>query len=108
MATVLAAPVEAAVALVTAMAAAAAAATGAHHTVLAGELVAAAIAGVEATQTTTSPASHVAAMMPTIELKKNVTRRPLRQETTTVSPPSPLDFSTCFSREIQTSGDHQV
>jgi hypothetical protein len=42
-----------------------AAATRAHHTVLAGELVAAAIAEAEATQTATSPASHTAAMMPT-------------------------------------------
>jgi hypothetical protein len=95
-ATVPAAPAEAAVALIVATAEAAAA--GAHHTMLAGELVAAAIAGAEATQTATSPASHTAATMPAIELKKYVARRPLRQVTATVSPPSPLDFATCFSQ----------
>jgi hypothetical protein len=39
--------------------------SGSSSTVLAGELVAAAIAEAEATQTATSPASHTAAMMPT-------------------------------------------
>jgi hypothetical protein len=61
------APAEAAVAPVAATEVAAA---GAHHTVLAGELVAAAIAEAKDTQTTTSPASHTAATMPTAELKK--------------------------------------
>jgi hypothetical protein len=97
-ATVLVAPAEAAVALVPATPAAEAAAAGAPHMVLAGELVAAAIAGAEATQTATSPASHAAAMMPAAELKKYVARRPLRQATATVFLPSPLNFATCFSQ----------
>jgi hypothetical protein len=96
--TVLAASAEAAVALVTVTATAEAAATEAHHTVLVGELVAAAIAGTEATQTATSPASHAVATMPAVELKKYVARRPLRKATVMVSPPSPLDFATCFSQ----------
>jgi hypothetical protein len=50
----------------------AATAAGAHLTVLAGELVAAAIAEAEATQTAMSPASHVAATMLTTELKRFV------------------------------------
>jgi hypothetical protein len=73
-----------------------AAAAVAHHTVLAGELVAAAIAGAEAMQTVTSLVSHTTVMMPTAELKKYVTKRPLRQATATVSPPFPLDSATCF------------
>jgi hypothetical protein len=76
--------------------------------VLAGELVAVAIAGAEATQTTMSQASHTTAMMPTAELKKYVVGRPLRQATTTVSPPSPLDFATCFSQRNSNLWDHQV
>jgi hypothetical protein len=106
-ATVLAAPVEAVVELVAATMVAEAAAAGAHHTMLAGELVAAAIAGAKATQTATSPVSRTAATMPAAELMKYVARRPLRQATMTVclfrstlQPASP--------REIQTSGDHQV
>jgi hypothetical protein len=96
-ATMLAAPAEAVVALVTPTAAEEAAAAGAHHTVLAGELVAAAIVGGEATQTATPLASHTAAMMSAAQLKKYVARKPLRQATATVSPLSPLDFATCFS-----------
>jgi hypothetical protein len=96
-ATMLAAPAEAAVALVTPTAAAEAAAAGAHHTVLAGELVAAAIVGAKATQTATPLASHTAAMMSAAELNKYVARKPLRHATATVSPISPLDFATCFS-----------
>jgi hypothetical protein len=96
--TVLAVQAEAAAVLVTATAAAEAAAAGAHHTVLARGLVAAAIAVAEATQTATPPASHGVAMMPAAELKKYVARRPSRQPTTTVSLPSPLDFTTCFSQ----------
>jgi hypothetical protein len=88
---------EAAAVLVVATATAEAAAAGAHPTVLAGELVAAAITEAEATQTATSPASHTVATMPAAELKKYVARRPLRQATATASPPSPLDFATCFS-----------
>jgi hypothetical protein len=70
---------------------------GAPHTVQEGELAAAVITEAEATRTTTSPASCTAAMMPDVELKKYVSRRPLRQATTTASPP-PLDFVTCFSQ----------
>jgi hypothetical protein len=44
-----------------------AAAAGAHHIVLAEEVVAAAIVEAEAMQTATSPATHVAAMMPATE-----------------------------------------
>jgi hypothetical protein len=93
---VLAGLAEAVVALVAATAAVEAAAAVAHHMVLAGELVAAAIAGAEAMQTVTSLVSHTAAMMPTAELKKYVTKRPLRLATATVSPPFPLDSATCF------------
>jgi hypothetical protein len=72
-------------------------AVGAHHTVLAGELVAAAITEAEAMQTATSLASHTAATMPATELKKFVAKSLLRQVTAAASPPSPLDFATCFS-----------
>jgi hypothetical protein len=53
--------------LVAATVAAEAAAAGAHHMVLAEEVVAAAIVEAEAIQTATSPATHVAAMMPATE-----------------------------------------
>jgi hypothetical protein len=56
-----------------------AAAAGAHHVVLAGELVAAAIAEAEATQTATSPVSHTTATMPAAELKKYVCDNPPRK-----------------------------
>jgi hypothetical protein len=82
---------EAAAALIAAMAAA-------HHTVLAGELVVAAIVEAEATQTTTSPASHTMATTPATELKRFVAKRLLKKVTATTSPPSPLDFATCFSQ----------
>jgi hypothetical protein len=91
-------PAGAAAVLVVATAAAEAAAAGAHHMVLAGELVAAAIMEAEATRTATSPAYHMATMMPAAELKKYVARGPLRQVTATTSPPSPLDFMTCSSQ----------
>jgi hypothetical protein len=65
--TVPVAPVVVAALLVMAMLVAEAAAAGAPHTGLAGELVAEAIAGAEATQTATSPVSHAAAMMPAAE-----------------------------------------
>jgi hypothetical protein len=97
-ATVLVAPAEDAVALVTATLPAEATAAGAPHTVLAGELAVAAIAGAEATRIATSPAPHAAATMPAAELKKYVARRLLRQATTTVFPLSLLDFATCFSQ----------
>jgi hypothetical protein len=71
---------------------------GAHHTVLAGELVVAAIVGVEAMQIATSLASHTTAMMPATKLKRFVAKGLLKQVTTTTSPPSPLDFATCFSQ----------
>jgi hypothetical protein len=74
-----------------------AAVAGAHHTVLVGGLVATVIAEAEATQTATSLASHTVATMPAIELKRFVAKRLLRQVIAMASPPSPLDFATCFS-----------
>jgi hypothetical protein len=70
-----------------------AAAMGAPHTELAGEPVAEVIAEAEATQATTSSASHATATMPTAELKKYGAKSPLRQATMTASPPSLLDFA---------------
>jgi hypothetical protein len=96
--TVRAVPAGATVAPAATTVAAEAAEAGAPHTVRAGELVVAAIAEAEATQTATSPASCTAAMMPAAELKKYVTRRPLRQATATATQRSPLDFATCFSQ----------
>jgi hypothetical protein len=78
--------------------AAEAAAAGAHRTGLEGELVAEAIAEAEATQTATSPVSHVAATMPAAESKKFDARNPPRQERTTASPPSLLYFAICCSQ----------
>jgi hypothetical protein len=75
-----------------------AAAAGAPHTGLEGELVAEAITEAEATQTATSPVSHVAATTPAIELKKFNTRNLPRQVRTTASPPSLLDFAICSSQ----------
>jgi hypothetical protein len=98
-ATARAAPTEAMAALVAAtVAAAEAAAVGAHLTVLVGKLEVAAITEAEATRTATSPASHVVATMLAIELKRFIAKRLLRQATVTASPPSPLDFATCFSQ----------
>jgi hypothetical protein len=71
---------------------------GAPHTELEGELVAEAIAEAEATQTTTSPVAHAAAMMPAAELKNYDARSPPRQATTMTSPPSLLDFEIYFSQ----------
>jgi hypothetical protein len=65
----------AATTLVVATAVAGAAAAGAHHTTLAEELVAAVIAEAEATRTTTSSATHVAAVMPATELKRFVAKK---------------------------------
>jgi hypothetical protein len=75
-----------------------AAAARAHHTTLAKELVVVAIAEAEATRTATPPTTHVVAMMPATKLKRFVAKRLLKQMTATASPPSPLDFATCFSR----------
>jgi hypothetical protein len=94
---VLAAPAEAEVVLVMATVAAEAAAAGAHHTMLA-----------ESWWWRRSPESHTSATMPAVELKKYITRRPLRQRQrwfprflrSTLQPASP--------RDVQTSGDHQV
>jgi hypothetical protein len=91
--TVLAAPVVVAAPLVMVMLAAEAAAAGAPHMGLKEELAAEAITEAEATQTTTSPAPHAAAMMPAAKLKKYDAISPPRQATTTASPPSPLDFA---------------
>jgi hypothetical protein len=87
------------------MAAAKAAIARAHHTTLAKELVVAAIAEAEATRTATPPTTHVAATMPATKLKRFVAKRLLKQMTATASPPSPLDFATCFSqRNLSLSG----
>jgi hypothetical protein len=51
-------------------------AAGAPHTGLEGELVAEAIAEVEAMQTATSPVSHAMAMMTAAELRKFDARNP--------------------------------
>jgi hypothetical protein len=108
-ATVRVAPAEDAVAPAAATAAAEAAAAGAHHTVLEGELVTALIAEAEATQTDTSSTFHTTAMVPAVELKKYVAKRPLRQATATASTPSPLDFATCFSqRNSNLSGSPSI
>jgi hypothetical protein len=72
-----------------------AATAGAPHTGLEGEPVAEAIAEAEATQTATSPVSHVAATMPVTESRKFDGTNP--QARTTASPPSLLDFSICCS-----------
>jgi hypothetical protein len=50
---------------------------------LAEELVAVAIAGAEATRTTTSPATHMAATMPATGLRRFVAKRLLKQATVT-------------------------
>jgi hypothetical protein len=60
--------------------------------------VAVAIAKAEATRTTTSQATHVAAMMPATELRKLVAKRLMKQMTAMTSPPTPLDFAICSSR----------
>jgi hypothetical protein len=60
--------------------------------VLVEEPVAVVIAGAEATRTATSPATHVAAMMPATGLMKFVTKRLQKQATTTASPPTLLGF----------------
>jgi hypothetical protein len=96
-ATVSAAPVEAAAPLVKVTLAVEAAVAGAPHTGLAREPVARSIAEAEATQTASTPASHVVATMPATELKKYGARSPSRQAIATVSPPSPLDFEISFS-----------
>jgi hypothetical protein len=97
-ATARAAPAEAATVLVVVMVATGAAAVGDHHMALAGQLVVTAITEVEATRTTTSPATHMAATMPATELKRFVVERLLKQVTATASSPSPLDFMTYFSQ----------
>jgi hypothetical protein len=81
----------------TVMPAAEAAVAGAPHMGLEGEPVAGAIAEAEATQTATSPVSHVAATMPVAESRKFDVRNPPRQARTTASPPSLLDFAICCS-----------
>jgi hypothetical protein len=80
-----------------ALVAARAVVAGAHHTVLAGELVTAVIAEAEATRTATSPASHTEATMLTIELMRFIAKSLLKQVIATASLPSLLDFATYFS-----------
>jgi hypothetical protein len=97
-ATARAVPVVAVVVLVAAMAAAGAAAAGAHHTARVEELVDVAITEAEVTRTTMSLATHVAATVPTTELRRFVAKRLLKQLTATASLPSPLDFAICSSQ----------
>jgi hypothetical protein len=85
-----------------------AAAAGAPHTGLAGELVAEATAGAEATRTATSPESHEAATMLAKKLKNYDAKSPPRQATKTVSMPSPLDFAICCFQRNSNPWDHQV
>jgi hypothetical protein len=70
----------------------------APHTGLAGEPVAEATAGAEATRTATHPVSHTVATMPAKKLKNYDAKSPPRQAITTASPPSLLDFAICFSQ----------
>jgi hypothetical protein len=102
-ATVLAAQAEAVVALVATMAAA-----GAHHTVLAEELVAVEIAEAKATRTATPLATHVAATMPATELKRFVIKRLLKQTTATASCLLHSTSRLASPRKFQASRDHQV
>jgi xanthosine utilization system XapX-like protein len=96
--TVLAAPVVAAVLLIMVILVGEAAVAGAPHTGLAGEPTAEAIAKAASMQTATSPVPHAAAMTPAAESKKYDARSPPQQATTTASPPSPLDFASCYSQ----------
>jgi hypothetical protein len=90
------APAATAMSFLNAILVAEAAAAGAPHTGLEGEPVAGAIAEAEATQTATSPVSHVVATMPVAESRKFDATNP--QARTTTSPPSLLDFAICFSQ----------
>jgi hypothetical protein len=56
-----------------------------------------ATAAAEVTRIATSPAPHVAALMPARKSKNYDARRPQRQAITTASPPSPRDFATYSS-----------
>jgi hypothetical protein len=69
------------------------AAARAPRTGLEGEPMAEAIAEADATQTATSPVSHVVATMLVAESRKFDTRNPPRQVRTIASPPSLLDFA---------------
>jgi hypothetical protein len=95
-ATALAAPVVTAMSSLITILVAEAAAARAPHTGLEGEPVAGAIAAAEATQTATSPVSHVAATMPVAESRKFDATNP--QARTTASPPSLHDFAIYFSQ----------
>jgi hypothetical protein len=55
-------------------------------------------AAAEATRTTTPPVHHVEASTPAKKSKNYDAKSPLRQATTTASPPSPHGFATYFSR----------
>jgi hypothetical protein len=74
-----------------------AATVGAPTTGLAGELGAEAIAAAKATRTATTPAPHVAALMPARRLKNYDARR-LPRATTTASLPSLHGFAICSSQ----------
>jgi hypothetical protein len=98
----------AAAVLVTMTAAAEAAVVGDHHMALAEELVAAAIVEVEATRRATSPATHVAAMVPAKELRKFVTKRLMKQTSAMLPHLLRSTSRSAAPREIQASQDHQV
>jgi hypothetical protein len=84
------------------------AAAGAPHTGLEGEPVAEAIAEPEATQTATSPVSHVAATMPAAESRRFDARNPPRQARRRLPRLLCSTSQSAAPREIQASGDHQV
>jgi hypothetical protein len=86
--------------------AAEAAAAGAPHTGLEGEPVAGAIAAAEATQTSTSPVSCAAAMMPVAESRKFGATNPHAR--TTSSLPSLHGFAIYFSWRNSNYWGHQV
>jgi hypothetical protein len=72
------------------------AAAEAHITMPTKELVAATITEAEATRTAMSPAVHVMTTTLTIGSTRSIKKRPLKQATSTASPPTPQDFTTYF------------
>jgi hypothetical protein len=107
-ATAPAAPAATAMLFLTAILVAEAVTAGAPHTGLAGEPGAEATAAAEATRTARPPTLHVADSTPAKKSKNYAAKSPPRRATTTASPPSPHDFTIYFSREMQTTGNHQV
>jgi hypothetical protein len=94
-ATAPAAPAVTAMSFLIAILVAEVAAAGAPHTGLEEEPVAEVIVEAEATQTATSPMSHVAATMPVAESRKLDAKN--LQARKTASPPSLPDFAICCS-----------